>query len=333
MVTMKLGFLQEHIIQPQTILKKQTQKRIVRVVNICLRFVFLISVSYIILFPLLYMISNALKPQDEIMDPSIVWIPKTFTLANFQIAAKAMDYWNSFFVSIKVDIVSAFVEVFTCAFVAYGFARFKFRENGLLFAMVLLTIIVPPQAIIVPLYLNFRYLDFLGLLGAIGNILGKDIRPDLLNTPLTFYVPSIFGVGLRSGLFIYIYRQFFRGLPKELEEASWIDGAGPFKTFFRIVLPSSGVAILTVMIFSVVWHWNDYYLSAMYFSKNYPLAVALSQIRSGLQMVAGYNGGNVETIRNMLMAACLIFMLPMLVLYMFLQKYFMRSIERVGIVG
>ena len=144
----------------------------------------------------------------------------------------------------------------------------------------------------------------------------------------------MFGVGIRSGLFIFIYRQFFKGLPKELEEAAWIDGAGPFRTYFSIVIPLSGVAVLTVVIFSIVWHWNDYYLSSMYMSENFPLAVSLSQIRDGLQMTAGVGtGGNPVLVRNILMAGCLMFIAPVLLLYLVLQKWFIRGIETVGIVG
>ena len=183
--------------------------------------------------------------------------------------------------------------------------------------------------IVVPSYLNFRHMDALGLLQGIGSLVGAELRPNLLDTPMTFWLPSLFGVGLRSGLFIYIYRQFFKGLPGELEEAAWIDGAGPWRTFLQIVLPSSGVAILTIVIFSLVWHWNDYYQSVMYFNENFSLAVVLAQLESEL-VAAGLNQDVNVCVR---MAGCLLFVLPMLVVYLFLQKYFIKSIDRVGIVG
>lgn len=294
-----------------------------------LRLFFLLSVSYIILFPLLFMLSNAFKPSTELMDPSVVWVPKVFTWENIRTAITAMNYPSALLKTLSVNIVSAFIEVISCAVVAYGFARFQFPGKKLLFALIILTIIVPPQMIMVPSYLNFRQMDFLGVLQMIGGVLEKELRPNLLDTPLTFYLPSLFGVGLRSGLFIYIYRQFFKGLPNELEEAAWIDGAGPLRTFLRIVLPSSGVAILTVTIFSLVWHWNDYHLSVMYFNDNFSLAVVLSQLESEL------NAANMSTDVNVCvrMAGCLIFILPMLMVYLFLQKYFIKSIDRVGIVG
>ncbi len=310
------------------------KKRITGSIYSLFRFMFLLSLSYIILFPLFYMVSNAFRPSSQLFDPSIVWIPKSLTFENIVIAAQSLDIWNSLWISVSVGIVSAFIEVFTCSVIAYGFARFKFRESKLIFALVILTIIVPPQAVVIPLYLNFSQMDFLGFLKAAGDLLQRQLRPNLLDTPFTFYLPSLLGVGVRSGLFIYIYRQFFRSLPKELEEAAWIDGAGPVKTFFQIVIPSSGVAFITVILFSIIWHWNEYHLSVLFFTSKFPLAVSLSSIRNGLRLTTGFNEyGNPNLIRHYLMAGCLIFITPMLAFYVFVQKYFIRSIERVGIVG
>ena len=149
----------------------------------------------------------------------------------------------------------------------------------------------------------------------------------LIDSPLTFWLPSIFGVGLRSGLFIFIYRQFFMGLPKELEEASWIDGCNPLMTFFRVVIPSSGVVFLTVSIFAIIWHWNEYYQSVIYFTNDFPLSVMLSGIRSQQGMARDAFAAPPVS------AACLIFIAPVLIMYLFLQKKFIQSIDRVGIVG
>ncbi len=310
------------------------KRKLGRFVYALFRLLFLFSVSYIILFPLFYMISNSLKTASQVINPSVVWIPTSVTLENFKTAAAAMKYANSFLVSVEVGVVSALLQVVVCSFVAYGFARFKFKGNSLLFGLVMLTVIVPPQAIVIPSYINFSNMDFLGIVHAVSAMAGSDFRINILNTPFVFYLPSLFGVGIRSGLFIFIYRQFFKGLPKELEEAAWIDGAGPFKTYLKIVMPLSGVAVLTVVIFSIVWHWNDYYLSAMYMSENFPLAVSLAQIRNGLQMTTGYGtDANPVVVRNILMAGCLMFITPILLLYLVLQKWFIRGIETVGIVG
>ncbi len=280
------------------------------------------------------MISNSFKPMDQLTDPSIVWIPKNFTLDNFHKAAEAMHYWRSFFTSVRVGLISALIQVLTCSFIAYGFTRYRFKGRNLLFGLVIVTIIVPPQATMVPTYLNFTNVDFLGIVSLFREISGSNFKINLIDSAATFYIPSLFGVGLRSGLFIFIYRQFFKGLPRELEEAAWIDGAGHLRTYAVIALPLTGSAVLTVLIFSIMWHWNDYFLSNMYFSENFPLSVALAQIRSGLSSSMGYSEfSSPVAIRSILMAGCLVFILPMLLLYIFLQKYFIKSIERVGIVG
>ncbi len=301
------------------------RKRMMKFVTILI----LTSLSYIIMFQLFYMISFAIRPVSENLDLSVIWIPKNFTMENFKVAARVMEYGKSFARTLTVAIGSGLLEVVTCAIIAYGFARFEFRERNFVFMLVILTILIPPQMLLSPTYLNYTQLDFLGILNGIGKLLGREIRPHILDTPLTFYLPSFFGVGLRSGLFIFIYRQFFVNLPLELEEAAWVDGAGPIRTFISIIVPSSSVVILTVTIFSVIWHWNDYYLSTMYLGGHTTLAAKLSTLKATLAVT----GSGVSDSRNIRMAACLIFILPVLVMYVIVQRRFVKSLDRVGIVG
>lgn len=291
------------------------------------RYTFLIAISYIVIFQLVYMISYAIRPSSEMYDPSVVWVPRSATTEHFKSAMEAMSYWKAFWNTISIQVISGIVEVFSCSIAAYGFARFSFKGKNLLFAMVLLTILVPSQMVAVPMYLSYAKFDVAGILRLVGSIVGKELRPNLLDGGFVFYLPSLFGVGLRSGLFIFIYRQFFKGLPRELEEAAYIDGASAFRTFTSVIWPSSGVAVITVAIFSVIWHWNEYYLSLLYFNENYPLSVELSQIGASIHAAAGTDS------RGVRMAGCLLFALPMLIMYMLLQKKFVASIDRVGIVG
>ncbi len=297
-----------------------------------IRAFFLISVSYVVVFPLIYMLSKSLISTDAAIDPSIVWLPREISFENYAKAFKALNFVKSAGVTLSVHMVSAVLETAVCSWVAYGLARFKFRGNNLIFWCVIITIIVPSQAIIVPLYLNFSDLDIFGILGLLSNITGKDISINILNTGWSFYLPALFGVGIKSGLFIFIFRQFFRSFPAELEEAASIDGAGPVYTFLRIVVPSSGIAYLCVIIFSVIAYWNDYYLSVMFFKKNYPLAVALKDIGDSIKFL-GFGTADAAASRNITMTACLLFILPVLILYLILQKKFIQSIERIGIVG
>ncbi|MBR3779439.1 MAG: carbohydrate ABC transporter permease [Clostridia bacterium] len=300
------------------------KKRTVSIIINAVRYFFLLALSYVVLFQLFFMISQALRPRTDLLNPSVVWIPTKLTFENFKGAFEKLEYLKTGFVSIWLMEVSAFIEVMVCAVIAYGFARFEFKEKNLVFFLVLVTIIVPTQMLIIPMYLNYAHFDILGVFKWFSDITGlPDFRPELLNTGLTFWLPSLFGVGVRSGLFIFIYRKFFEGLPRELEEAAYVDGAGPLRTFISVILPSSGVVFLTVTIFSTIWHWNESYMSDMYNKLNPPLAVKLDYVRNELQ----------KDSRSTAMAACLLFVLPMLVMYMILQRKFVQSIDRVGIVG
>ena len=298
------------------------------------RIFFLLSFGYVVLYPLLYMISRAIIAPGDAIDPTIVWVPNNFSFENFEIAYKAMEYGTTFIRTLLVQVFSGCIEVFTCAVVAYGFARFDVPCKNLLFMLVLITMIVPSQAIIVPLYLNYNQLDFLGVLGLLNKIGLPDFRLNILNTGWTFYLPSMFAIGLKSGLFIFIYRQFFKSFPKELEEAASIDGAGPIRVLFYILFPASGVAFLCVFVFSLIAHWNDYYLSVMFFSDNYPLSVRLSEIETHIKY-GGFSDMSLttEARSNIAITACLLFLLPILILYLFLQRKFIESVESVGIVG
>lgn len=307
-------------------IRKDYIKKIV--VNL-LRYFFLISLSYIVLYQITFMLSQAFKPMDQLYDPSVVWLPKKFTVDNLKLAWETMNYLRSFATTLLIPIGSGLLQIITCSITAYGLARFKFKGSKMIFTLVLFTILIPPQMIIVPTYLNYSHLDFFGVLSVLGRLFEKDIRPNVLDTGLTFYLPAIFGVGLRSGLFIFIYRQFFIKMPTELEEAAYIDGAGPLRTFLSIIIPSSGVVMLTVTIFSVIWHYNDYFLSAMYLTERKTLAVALETIAStsSTQNIAA------DYTRVLNMSGSLLFIIPVLVMYMILQKRFIRNIDRVGIVG
>ena len=188
-------------------LKRSAKQIVVSVV----RYAFLLALGYIIISQLLYMLSYALRSPSEVNDPSVVWIPRNFTLGNFSVASEALDFLKAFGATLGIQILSALIEVITCAIPAYGLARFRFRGRNVMFFIVILMILVPPQMTAVSMSLNYAHFDVFGILGAIGSIIGKDIRPNLLNTGFVFWLPSLFGVGLRSGLFIFIYRQFFQG--------------------------------------------------------------------------------------------------------------------------
>lgn len=298
------------------------------------RYVFFLSLSYVLLYPFLYIIVNSIKSYSDAYDATVTWVPKSVYFGNIVSSLKVFDVKNTLPRTLIYEIVASLIQFCSCAVAAYGLARFKLKFKGLMIGLMILNILVPHMMTIIPSYVNYSYLDFFGILKLISNIIGKDIRPNVIGTPWVFYLPSMFGVGLKGGLFVYIYMQFFKGLPKELEEAAWIDGAGAWKTFLRIVIPSSGSAMITVLLFSVIWHWNDLYLAQMLLNEN-TFAVAINSF--GAQTIAAMLGVDTQ-VSNMLqvpilLSGCLVFMIPLIVFYILIQRKFMASIATSGIVG
>ncbi len=312
---------------------KNAKRTFTCIISNIARYIFLLAFSYILLYPLFFMIASTFKSSTDFYDPTIEWIPKNPVFSNLLLAIKAMDFGKALKNTFIYEILAAVLEIISCAVAAYGLARFKFKGKKLLNGLMIMTILVPTAMIIIPSYLNFRYLDFAGILNLIGKIIGKDIRINILDTPFVMWLPSVFAVGLKGGLFIYIYKQFFQGLPKEFEEAAYIDGADPIKTFLYVIVPSSSVPIVTVTMFAVVWHWNDYYLASMYLSDNMPLSVQLSAIDSLINnAIYGDASANV-VLAPTIMAGCLITVVPLIIFYVILQRRFIASIANSGIVG
>jgi len=316
----------------QAVNKNQKIKKASKVIPSLMRYVFLIAFSYTLLYPLIYIIVNSFKGAVDYYDPAVVWVPKQLTLYNFDLAIKTMDFWGSLISTFYNEIVAAFIEIASCAVAAYGLARFNFKGKFIFKTMMILSILVPTVMIIIPSYVNFRYMDFLGILKLLGGIFGTELRPSLINTPFVFWLPSLLGVGLKGGLFIYIYSQFFKGLPREFEEAAWLDGAGPWKTFLRVIVPASSNSIITVALFAIVWHWNDYYLAQMYLSSDFPVSVQLANITSNTSFVSQTGLGEI-LFGPLIMAGSFLCIIPLVIFYLIMQKRFIASIATSGIVG
>lgn len=305
----------------------KTRQVIVRIFANLLRYAFLIAFSYILLYPIIYIITHSFRAPVDVTDPTVLWVPRNLSWQPVKEAIEAMNLPTSLWSTLKLEVVSALVSTVTCGVAAYGMARFNFRGRGVLNFILLLTILVPASIVIIPNYMSFYDFNPFGLVHLIENIFKVNIDTSLLGTVWCFWLPALTGVGIRAGFYIYIYMQFYKGLPKELEEAAWVDGCGPWGTYLRIVVPSSGVSVLTVSMLAIIWHWNDYYNALMYYQTDFTMAVEISGIFSKVTA----SGLRLDT--DAPMAACLIFLLPVLIMYMFLQKKFITSIASTGIVG
>lgn len=293
-------------------------------------YIILITIGYIVLYPLIYTIVTSIRTPESYLDPTRHWIPTSVYLGHYKRAIEYMEFGKSILNTVRYEMVSALLEVASCAVAAYGFARFNFKFKNIFMVILFLTILVPSPMIIIPLVTNFSHLDVLGIFGLLNKLTGIDLRLNLMGTGFTYWIPSFLGVGLRSGILIYIYIQFFKALPRELEEAAWIDGAGSFRTFLSIAVPSSGVVIITVTVFSLVWHWNDYFIASMYTVGESTLATAAAELPDIIKAHGEY--GSAVT-SGTLLAGTILYIVPLLIVYLFLQRGFIESVDRVGITG
>ncbi|MCD4827579.1 MAG: carbohydrate ABC transporter permease [Acholeplasmataceae bacterium] len=292
-----------------------------------IRSVLLIGLCFVILFPTIQQILMALRAPSDVNNPAVIWIPENWSIMNIKIASIVLDYRHAVFNSFKLSLISMILQIGSTALAGYAFSRLRFKGSNILFLFVILTIVIPPQALSLAQYLYFRDL---GLIGKEGSI----------------YLMSGLGMGIRSGIFIYIFRSFFRGLPKELEESAMIDGAGVFRTFWSVMLPNARGALVTVGLFAFVWQWNDAYFVKIFevSTQDFPL-LTMRLINAAENMYAAlfYTGGlnligqdvweNPVFLALISNVSALLMMLPLLIMYLFVQKQFVESIERTGIVG
>ncbi|AOZ92651.1 carbohydrate ABC transporter permease [Paenibacillus crassostreae] len=295
------------------------------------RYTLIIGLSFVILYPILQKISTAIKHKSDLYSPIVIWIPQNYSFDNFKQVIQIMDYWVTLLNTFALSSMTTLLTAISCALAGYGFARLKFKGSNLLFAGVILTILVPPTTILIPIYLNLK--DFT-LMGIIPLLTGKSVN--LLNSYWPFILTSLTANSLKAGLYIFIFRQFFRGIPKEIEEAAYIDGAGIGKTFTRIMLPNAIPALITVTIFSFVWQWNDSFYTTTYLTSSKVMSTQLSSLPYNLaiQLEGGATSKVDPFYQSMVQdTGILLAMLPLIIIYLFVQRYFVESIERTGIVG
>lgn len=296
------------------------------------RYVIVFGISFYIIYPLLLKSLYMFMDPQNIYDVTVVMIPKDFTLENVKLVMEEMNYFVSLFNTLIFSIIIAVLQTVFCFFTGYGFAKFDFPLKKFWFAIVMLTLLIPPQVIIAPLYMKFRFFDFYGFLSV---FLPKS-GINLINTPWPFVISAVTCMGLRNGLFIYIIRQFFRGIPKELEEAAHIDGANHASTYFRIMLPNAKSLAITVTLFAFVWQYIDIFYTSWYMPNADLLSVKLNSLSINIlsRLIAGGTGSISDAYSNLLNATgAMLVIFPILLIYFVLQKQFTESIERSGIVG
>ncbi len=280
----------------------------------------LICIGFIFLYPILYMISTSFMDRNDLLDSSVKWLPSSLYLQNYIDAAKSMDFWKTLGKGVIIAGVPTLCNVMVCMIVGYGFARYDFKLKKLFMAILIFSYILPDQVTMIPTYVLYNDMKILG-------------------TIWTFILPALFGNGLNSAIFILIFYSFFKQVPKVLMEAAYIDGAGHFKAFFRIAIPSAVPAIITVFLFSFVWYWNESYLTEMYVqglttkSEWTNLVIQLKNFDTSFNTRATTGDTATSLNESVRMAATSLSILPLFLMYLVLQRQFIESIDRTGITG
>ncbi len=277
----------------------------------------LVLISFVFLYPVFYMLSYSFMSQKDLVNPFVKWIPTEPTFENFITASNVLDYPKALWITFLVSLLPTILQIISASVVGYGFSRFNFWGKKILFTLMLLTFIIPPQVTMIPQFLMYRRL---GLLGTI----------------YSYLLPATFAQGLRSAIFILIFYQFFNMFPKSIEEAAKIDGAHAWKIFVKIAVPSALPAYLVSFLFSVVWYWNETALASLYLGDKYKtLTLRLLGFAETFRRIypIGTTYGGKSLNEAIIMAGTLLSILPLLIIYFIAQRWFVESVDRVGITG
>ncbi len=339
------------------------------------RFVFLLGIAYVVLFPFFSKVAGSFMAPQDFVDVTVRLIPKNWTLDIYKAIWVDLEYVEAFTNTFLISIACALLQTFVCCVIAYGLAKYKFKGNGIIFMLVMLTMIIPHKTLMSSISMKFTYFDIFGIVSFLSggaslndiSILGFDVVPflnsltggatvpvtefvdgllssiqilknpeglKLTNTLWPLFILSVTGLAFKNGLYIFMLRQFFRGIPDSLEESAYIDGSGDFRTFIQVILPMSVPMMITVFLFAFCWQWTDSFYTKLFFTNKvgkdtlWLLSDIFSEIPESLD--TEYVGKNLyETaIRN---TAGIMIILPLVVLYVFMQRYLVEGIERSGL--
>lgn len=274
-----------------------------------------IATSYIYLNPILKMVVNMVMSERDLINPTITWIPSEIYMGHIKQAWKALHYGQAFSISMIVALSSAVFHCITCALAGYALARLEFPFKKIVFGLLIVAFIIPPQVTVLPTIIGYTKLG-------------------INDSFLTLIVPSILGFGVKGSLFVIIFRQFFLTQPKELEEAAKIDGASAFRFFLKVMLPLAKPALLVVFLFSFVWTWNDTYLPKMFLvdSQYLPLASEMLSLDRVIESFVESQQMSADEAGAVKMAASFLAILPPLLIFLIFQRHFVEGVERTGLV-
>lgn len=309
------------------------------------RLILMVGVCYVILFPFFSKIAGSFMSPSDFVDPTVSIIPKSPTLGIYKAIFVENRYFAAFTNTLTLSLSTALLQTFVCTLIGYGLAKFRFKGNGVVMIFVILTMIVPHDTIRLAMQQHFRYFDIggvqgLGIPGLFKFVTGifsggfdKGLTLNLMNQFTPLILLSVFGLGFKNGLYIFMMRQFFTGVPDELEESAYVDGSNTFRTFFQIILPLSVPMMITIFLFAFCWQWtDDFYTKAFFTNSKVWLMPDIIVMPESLQTSANYAAKSLyeSAVDN---TAGIMIILPLVILYLFCQKYLVQGIERSGLVG
>lgn len=297
------------------------------------------GLCFTMLYPIFKLFPNVTSDLTDLGNPDVIWIPVERSLLSFEAAWTFIMEQGivTMVYSLLYAVAIVALQAFVSAMVGYALARIDFPGANIIFVLVLLAFLVPPQALLLSQYIHFKNFDILGI---ITMLTGDTI--DLINKPITLFILAFLGFGVNQSLFVFVFRQFFKNTPKELEEAALIDGCGFHRTYFRIMLPNAKPAIATVTVLGFVWNYGDTYYTG-YFHPDGPylssiLTTTFQSANEHFILTAMQEWYNLPMASSFIFdavkqAGALIYMAPLLLVYFIAQKWLVENIENAGIVG
>jgi multiple sugar transport system permease protein len=300
------------------------RRKIEKVIGQVIIYALLITISYVFLFPFISMLSLAMMSQADIINVEVDFIPTRIYFGNFGIALAVLDGYKALWNSIWFSGILAISQTIISALTGYAFARYNFFGKKFLFVLILVSFIVPVPIIFIP-----RLMMIIGVQTNLGF--------QLIGTVIPQIVLSLFGQGVNSAILILIFYNFFRMIPNVLYEAAKIDGASPFKQFWEITIKISASTIVVVFLFSFVWNWNETYVTNQLVGDNMvllpsQLAIFDTLFQNRAPSIPGQDG-SARINEAYRMAATLISMVPLFIIYFVAQRSFVEGIENAGITG
>ncbi len=302
--------------------------------------VLILGLCFTILYPIVSLVPIVFSSIEELGNPNVIWIPLKFSTVSFKVAARLVMPQGVMTIVKSVLYAAAIMvlQIFFSAMVGYSLARVDFPGKKLVFVLVILVFLMPRQSLLLAQYIYFTHFDVLGIM----NLFTAAGEVKLINNSIVLVLLAIFCSGVNQSLFIFLFSQFFKNIPKELEEAALIDGCGFYRTYFRIMVPNAVPIISTVGILSFVWNYGDTYYTN-YFN---PEGGYMSTL-----LTTTFNTANKEMIQNAVrtwygiplvtdlafdavkQAGVLVFLIPLLIVYLIGQRKLVENMENSGLVG